>query len=225
MRTKQSAPRVAVIVGMGPGVSLAVARRFGREGHTLACLARNPQRLRVEVEQLRSAGFSAHAYVTDAADSASLATALTTVARDLGPPRVLIYNAVAARHKPLAELLPDELEADLRVNVVGALAAAQAVVPAMKVAGQGTLLFTGGGFALEPVPTLATLGVGKAALRNLVFSLHAELWPMDIRAATVTICGEVHPGTPFDPERIAEAFWTLDACPADHFEREMLFRG
>ena len=72
---------------------------------------------------------------------------------------------------------------------------------------------------------MASLGVGKAAIRNLAFSLHADLKDSGIHAATVTICGTVAPGTAFDPDRIAEAYWQLHTQAAGAFERELQFRG
>ncbi len=217
--------KVVAVVGMGPGVSAAVARRFGREGYEVAAFARRRESLEEQVGALRAAGNIARAYVADVADALGLASALAAAAAELGPPEVLVFNAAAARFKPLAALTADELVADLRVSVGGALAAAQAVLPAMRERGSGSLLFTGGGFALEPMPALASLGAGKAALRNLAFSLYAELTPGGIHAATVTIGGSVAPGTAFDADRIAESFWALHAQPAGAFEREIVCRG
>jgi NAD(P)-dependent dehydrogenase (short-subunit alcohol dehydrogenase family) len=162
--------------------------------------------------------------VADAADPAALAAALRRIAAAHGTPDVLVYNAAGVRFKPLAELGAAELTADLTVSVGGALAAAQAVLPGMKARGSGTLLFTGGGFAFEPMPSMASLGAGKAALRNLAFSLFAELKDSGIHAATVTICGMVKPGTAFDPDRIAESYWLLHAQPRGGWEREVLIK-
>lgn len=217
--------KVLALVGMGPGVSAAVARRFGREGYTIAALARRADALRSEVARLASAGTTAHAYVADAADAAGLEAALGRIAAELGAPEVLVYNAYAAREQPLAQLDAETLVAEFRVNVVGALVAAQAVLPAMRKAGSGTILVTGGGFALEPIAPLASLGVGKAGLRNLTASLHGELKDAGIHVATVTICGYVKPATPFDPDRIAEVYWRLHCQGAGQFEREVVFRG
>jgi NADP-dependent 3-hydroxy acid dehydrogenase YdfG len=210
---------------MGPGVSAAVARRFGREGFTVAALARRADTLQKEVDALGAAGVTANAYAADAADPAALTAALERAATAHGGIDVLVYNAAAARYKPLDQLGAEELAADLRVSVVGALAAAQAVLPSMRTRGSGTLLVPGGGVAFEPAPALASLGAGKAALRNLAFSLNAALGEQGIHAATVTIGGIVKPGTPFDPDRIAEAYWTLHAQPRTGWEREIVFRG
>lgn len=86
------------------------------------------------------------------------------------------------------------------------------------------MLFTGGGLALNPWPQAAALAVGKAGLRNLVYSLAAEMEPLGIHAATVTIVGMVQPGTEFDPERIADVFWQLHAEPRGKWQREIIFR-
>ena len=116
------------IVGMGPGVSAAVARRFGRERFEVAAIARRADALKAQTDALADA----HGYVADAADPSSLAAALARVAADHGVPSVLVYNAAAMRYKPLAQLSADELNADLRISIGGALAAAQAVLPAMR---------------------------------------------------------------------------------------------
>lgn len=216
---------VIAIVGMGPGVSAAVARRFGREGFQVAALARRADMLQAQVDALAGAGVAARGYAADAADGASLAAALAQAEAELGAIDVLVYNAAGVRYKPLAALTADELAADLRVSVCGALTATQAVLPGMRARGRGTLLFTGGGFAFEPMAAMASLGAGKAALRNLAFSLFADLKDSGLHAATVTICGLVKPGTPFDPDRIADSYWSLHAQPAGAFEREALFKG
>jgi NAD(P)-dependent dehydrogenase (short-subunit alcohol dehydrogenase family) len=216
---------VIVIVGMGPGVSAAVARRFGREGFKVAAIARRADALKEQTDALAVAGVTAQGYTADASDPASLHDALTRVAAEHGAPSVLVYNAAGVRYKPMAQLSADELNADLRISIGGALAAAQAVLPAMREQAAGTILLTGGGFAFEPMAAMASLGVGKAGIRNLAFSLFADLKDAGIHAATVTIGGVVKPGTAFDPDKIAEAYWALHVQPKGSFERELVFKG
>lgn len=217
--------KLLTLVGMGPGVSAAVARRFGREGFKVAAMARRADALKQQTDALATAGIIAQGYAADASDPASLAAAFARITAEHGSTGVLVYNAAGVRYKPLAQLSPEELNADLRISIGGALAAAQAVLPAMREQANGTLLFTGGGFAFEPMAAMASLGVGKAGIRNLAFSLFADLKDSGIHAATVTIGGLVKPGTPFDPDKIAEAYWTLHAQPKGSFEREIVFNG
>jgi short-subunit dehydrogenase len=215
---------VCAIVGAGPGIGMALARRFGRGGCMLALVGRDEGALQGRAGELQADGLSAFAFPADAADPEALRGALSAAKMALGPPSVLIYNAVAVTRAMPSDLAPARLIDDLKVDVGGALAAVQAVLPAMREAGRGTILVTGGGFAFEPMPALASIGVGKAALRNLAFSLAGELAGENIHVATVTICGMVAPGTDFDPARIADAFWELHDQPREAWERERLIR-
>lgn len=217
--------KVLAVIGMGPGVSAAVARRFANEGFSVAAIARNADKLQAQVDPLVQAGARAEAISADAADPLALRAALAIAAARLGEIDVLVYNPVGVHYKPLSDLTAEELNDDLRLSVGGALAAAQAVLPAMKTRGRGTLLFTGGGYAFEPTPMLASVGAGKAALRNLAFSFYADLKDSGIHAATVTIGGMVKAGTQFDPDAIAECYWQLHMQPKCSFEREIVFKG
>jgi short-subunit dehydrogenase len=203
---------------------MAVARRFGREGFRLALLARRAESLDALVAELAQEGIAAQGFTADAADAESLRQALAQVSAQLAPPDVLVYNAAVLR-----EGVPSALDAallldDMRVNVVGALVAAQAVLPQMRARQRGTILFTGGGLALEPMPPYAALAAGKAALRNLCYSLGAEVEPDGVHVATVTIAGFVQPGTHFDPAQIAEVYWTLHTQEPGQWEREIVYQ-
>lgn len=111
---------------------------------------------------------------------------------------------------------------DLRTSVVGALAAAREVLPAMRESGRGTILFTGGGAALRPSTSYASLSVTKAAPRNLALSLAAELRGTGLRVGTVTVAGSIGRNGRFAPERIADAFWGLHMDSA--WEPEHVYR-
>ncbi|EYF02907.1 putative Short-chain dehydrogenase/reductase family protein [Chondromyces apiculatus DSM 436] len=212
------------MVGMGPGIGLAVAKRFGREGFRVAALARSSANLEGCRKELAAQGMETHAFVTDAGDPASLAATFAEVRAALGDPSVLVYNAAVLHMATASALDPAQLANDFQVNVTGALASAQQVLPAMRAAQRGTLLFTGGGLALDPFPQFASLAIGKAGIRSLAFSLAKELEADGIHAATVTVCGMVKPGTRYDPDLIAEEYWKLHTQPAGSWEREMVFR-
>ena len=145
----------------------------------------------------------------DLADPEQLAAALAAILAWGGAPEVLVYNASAGTPGPGAELAPADLARDLQVNVASPLAAARWALPAMRAAGRGTLLFTGGGLALQPKPGMASACLGKAALRSLALSLGLELAPEGIHAGTVTVRGFVQPGTALDAPAVAEAFWAF----------------
>jgi len=212
------------IVGAGPGVGLAVARRFAREGFRVALVARRPDALAEYTAELARAGYEAHGFAADAGDEASLRKAFADIKEKLGGSRVLVYNAAVLKMAPPSQVRVEDFVHEFRINVAGALVSAQAVLDDMKAAGAGTILLTGGGFALSPMAQFASLAVGKASIRNLAGSLAGEFEPLGIHVATVTICGIVKAGTHFDPDQIAEAYWTLHAQEAGKWEREIIYR-
>jgi hypothetical protein len=109
--------------------------------------------------------------------------------------------------------------------VIGGVLTAQLAVPAMRAAGRGTLLFTGGGFADALPPTLATLSLGKVALRAAATMLARQLRDDDIHAGSLTILGQIAAGTPFDPDSIADAYWAICNEQPGAWREEYRFAG
>jgi short-subunit dehydrogenase len=85
-------------------------------------------------------------------------------------------------------------------------------------------LFTGSGFASEPVANYASLSIGKAALRSLANTLAQELGADDIHVATVTVQGFVQSNTRFDPHRIAQAYVKLHKQGKGSFDNETIYK-
>jgi short-subunit dehydrogenase len=216
---------VCVVVGAGPGIGMAVARRFARGGYRPVLVARRADKLVPLVAALDQEGFDPVSIGADAAEPGAVQFAFGEIREKVGPVEVLVYNAAAVTQSTPSFLSPDQLVQDFKVSVAGALACAQQVVPQMRERGRGTILLTGGGFALRPMAALASLGVGKAGIRNLAHSLAEELAPAGIHVATVTVMGFVKPGTPFDPEKIAEVYWQLHQQPKEAWETEIQFTG
>lgn len=203
---------------------MGVARVFGKEGYSLALLARNPSKLEDNAKSLKALGYSVYSFAADAGDELSLVQALTKVQSELGDPEVLIYNAATFTFGKPSTLNFDALTSDFRVNVAGALVAVQQVLPAMKANRKGTILLTGGGLALNPFADVSSLAIGKAGIRSLAFSLAQELASSEIHVGTVTICGTVEPGTHFDPDAIAQSYLTLHKQPLTEFETEIIYK-
>jgi short-subunit dehydrogenase len=200
---------LAVILGAGPGIGLAAARRFGQEGFNVALVSRPSDPREAFQAALEADGTRALALGTDLSARDRLEETLAVIQAWGGRPEVLVYNASAGTPGAAADLGEDALMKDLQVNVAAPLAAVQWALPGMREAGRGTLLFTGGGLALHPKPGMASACLGKAALRSLALSLGEELAPEGIHAATVTVRGFVQAGTALDARRVAQAFWEL----------------
>jgi len=210
---------ILAIVGMGEGNGMAIARRFGKEGFAIAMMARNEAKLQGYQSTLAAAGIESHSFLADAGDREAIVAAFAAIREGLGDPTVLVYNAAVPRMQNVLETTYEMLVSDFQANVAGALAATQAVLPAMQAQQQGVILFTGGGFALSPHPDFASLAIGKAGIRSLALTLGAALKDQGIRVGTLTICGTVDATDPkYSPDCIAEEYWKFYATPTDAIE-------
>jgi short-subunit dehydrogenase len=145
----------------------------------------------------------------DVSDPEDLGARLGAIYRGNGAPGLIVYNAVMGAPDHLLSSSVAHLHTAYAVDVIGAIVVAQVAAPAMRAAGFGTILVTGGGFADHPIPGLATVSLGKAALRSAATMLGADLMQDGIRVATLTIAGQIVADTAFAPERIAERYWDV----------------
>jgi NAD(P)-dependent dehydrogenase (short-subunit alcohol dehydrogenase family) len=203
----------ALIIGVGPGLGVALAQRFAGGGMAVAVVARNPPAIELPGKHL--------ALAADAGDPASIATACDRVKAELGAPDVLVYNAGAFAMGSVVDIDPAEFERSWRINCAGALYAARRVLPDMLARGRGTVLLTGATASLRGGANFATLAVGKFGLRALAQSMARELGPRGIHVAHVVIDGQIDtprmrqlmpgrdPATMLAPAAIAETYWQL----------------
>jgi NADP-dependent 3-hydroxy acid dehydrogenase YdfG len=200
-----------LIIGAGPGISAATARRFGRAGYAVGLVARREEALAELAEALRGDGVLAAWAAAEAGDPASLTEAVGRLIAELGPADVVLYNVSVGREVTVPELGPEVLLGDLAAGAVGLQTAVRAVLPGMRERGGGTVLVTGGGSADKPIRSMATLGVQKAALRALAEVQAIALADDGVHVATVTVRGFVGEDRQITPHRVAELYADLVA--------------
>ena len=203
--------RHLLVVGAGPGISAATARRFAADGYAVALVARREAALTELASELRAEGVRTEWATAEAGDPASLTAAVESLTAALGPVDVLLYNVSVGRQAAVPELDPEDLLGDLAAGAVGLQTAVRAVLPGMRERGSGTVLVTGGGSADRPIPSMATLGVQKAALRALAEVQARALAPEGIHVATVTVRGLVGEDQQIHPDRVAALYAELVA--------------
>jgi NAD(P)-dependent dehydrogenase (short-subunit alcohol dehydrogenase family) len=186
-------------------------------------VARHPESLVETSAQVIGIGARVLTRQASATDESELRTALDTSLTEFGPPDLLVYNAALLRRDAPGELSSAQLLDAYAVNVVGAMTAATHLAPAMTARRTGSILFTSG--RPEPAAAFTSLSLGKAAQRALADVLAQQLGPDGIHVATVTIHGPIDPGTRYDPDRIAEAYWLLHRQPRDEWELDHHFTG
>jgi NAD(P)-dependent dehydrogenase (short-subunit alcohol dehydrogenase family) len=130
---------ICAVVGVGPGNGAAFARRFAADGYAVALLARSDELSRALAAELPNAA----AFVCDVADAGSVETAFAAIRSSLGDPEVVIYNAGSGVFGTFDDATAADFETAWRVNTLGAFLVGKQVVPAMKQAGRGSIVFVG----------------------------------------------------------------------------------
>lgn len=202
------------LVGAGPGLGLATARRFGSASHSVALLSRSAEHLENLTAELDRDGIRARGFTTDVLDPASLTTALQTAGETLGPIEILQYSPVprADFMKPVLDTRADDLDAPLGFSVKGPVTCVNAVLPGMRALGRGTLLFVNGGSAVRPHPERAGTSIAFAAESAYARMLHEALAEENIHAAQLIIPGAIRPDAEHSsPEVLADRLYAIHA--------------
>jgi short-subunit dehydrogenase len=188
---------------------MAVARRFAEGGYRVTLVARGLDGLGELADSLADSGTQIDTIAADASNPEGLGTRMAELYREQGAPGLVVYNAVMGAPDQLLSSSVEHLQTAYAVDVISAIVVAQVAAPVMRAAGSGTIIVTGGGFADHPIPALATVSLGKAALRSAATMLGADLEPDGIRVATLTIAGQIVAGSAFDPDKIAKRYWEV----------------
>ncbi len=206
---------IAVIVGVGDGLSASLARALAPD-YALVLAARTGAKLAP-----LAAETGARTVTMDAADPAAMAALFEGLG---AAPRVAVYNPSARVRGPLVELDPETVRKAVEVTAFGAFLmgrqAARAMLSApMSDGRRGTILFTGASAGLKGFAQSAPFAMGKFAQRGLAQSMARELHPQGIHVAWVNIDGAIrnpgrtepadNPGSMLDPDAIARAYCQL----------------
>lgn len=190
----QKKPVIAV-VGAGPGIGEAVARRFVREGFIVALLARTEDKLSSMARGIESdfGSGTARYYITDLRVEEEVISSFTSIRSELGPVNVLVYNAGARRvnGRSILDTTTEEFEGFTKINLFGAFWSAKCVLPDMLAAEKGTIIFTGATGSLRGMPGLSSFSPGKFGLRSLAQVLTREYQNKGIHTAHLIIDGPV----------------------------------
>jgi NAD(P)-dependent dehydrogenase (short-subunit alcohol dehydrogenase family) len=185
--TSETKKRVCAVVGVGPGNGAAFARRFTNEGYAVALLARGTELTSVLARELPGA----RAYACDVSEAGSVEKAFAAVRADLGEVDTLVYNAGSGSWGTIEDATAADFEAAWRVNTLGAFLASKQVIPAMKRAGRGNIVFIGATASRRGNVKTAVFAPAKAAQRSLAESMARHLWPAGVHVSVIIVDGVV----------------------------------
>jgi NAD(P)-dependent dehydrogenase (short-subunit alcohol dehydrogenase family) len=219
---------VCVVLGIGPKNGAAFARSFAAAGYSVAMLSRKTDLSSELAKELKNA----RAYACDVSDPAAIARSFAAIRSDLGDPEALVYNAGSGVWKAVDEVTPAEFEQSFRVNALGALVAVQQVLPAMRKAGRGNIVFVGATASLRGKPKTSAFAAAKAAQRSLAQSMARQFGPEGIHVSLMIIDGMIGDANMpaelahkrLDPTHIADAALALVRQPRSAWSFEIDLR-
>ena len=221
----------ALVVGVGPGLGTALARRFAKAGMTVALARRDADKLKDLAGEI-----GGRAYGCDVADAASVAALFESVERDLGAPGLVAFNAGAYMRGGILEIAPEDFERCWRIGCMGGFLVGQAAAQRMVPAGKGTILFTGATASLRGSAGFMNLAMPKFGLRAVAQSMARELGPKGVHVAHVIIDGQIageRPGyrpeergqdSVLSPDAIAGSYYQLHIQPRSAWTQELDLR-
>ena len=221
--------RNALVVGAGVGISAAFARAVASAGLKVGLAARN-------VEKLASlaAEIGAETFAVDASDPEAVARLFTAADEQLGEPEIVLFNASARAHGPVAEIEPEAVRRAIEISAFGGYLTVREAARRMIPKGYGAILLTGASASVKGYPHSAAFAMGKFALRGLAQSTARELGPKGIHVAHFVIDGGVRsarrpdppdrPDTMLDPDAIAQTYVEILRQPKSAWSLEVELR-
>ena len=216
--------KTILVAGYGPGISAAVAEKFGAEGFQVAIVGRSAEKLAAGVKALAAKGITAVAFTADLGDPAAIRGIVEKIHVALGPISVIEWTAFAPANLggDLLTASPEEIRSLFDVSIVGLVAIVQAARADLK-SEKGALLVTNGGAGfIDPAVDanmvqygLMGLGLSNAAKHKLVGLLAKKLEPDGIYVGEIMVAGSIK-GSSFDRgqatiegKTVAEKYWEL----------------
>ena len=218
--------KTIMVCGYGPGISKAVAEKFGAEGFSVALVGRSADKLAAGVKALEAKGVKAAAVTADFGDPTAARDAVKKTRAALGPVTVLQWSAYDGGAGDLTTADATAIRRTLDVGITGFLATVQEALPDLrkrKDAADAAILVTNGGLGYVDAKVDAVgvqwnamgLSVVNAAKHKLVGLLSQKLAPDKIFVGQVMVLGSVK-GSAFDNGQatvdaatVAGKFWDL----------------
>ena len=217
--------RIALVTGASSGFGRMIATDLAAAGLTSYASMRgtkdrNAQAIEEIAGEARSRAIDLRTIELDVQDEASIASAVDAIVADHGRIDVLVHNAGHMVYGALEAFTPDQLADLYDINVLGTQRVNRAVLPHMRKAGSGLLVWISSSSVVGGIPPL--LGpyfAAKAAMDQIAVSYARELVPLGIETAIVVPGAYTkgtnhfaHAGHPADEGRVADyaAAWPKD---------------
>ena len=191
--------KVAIVTGASRGIGKGIALTLAAEGCRIATCARGEEALQAAAAEIRARGVDVLALPLDLTDAEAAQRLVEATMQRFGRIDVLVNNVGGNRRKPFAETTDDDWDTILELNLKAHLRCSRAVIPPMKAAGGGAILFVSSIFGREAGgPGLSIYNTTKSALISVAKIMALELAPDGIRVNSLAPGSIRFPGGSWD---------------------------
>jgi NADP-dependent 3-hydroxy acid dehydrogenase YdfG len=194
---------VILITGASSGIGEATARVFAREGWRVVLAARRFERLQALADEIRAMESEALPIAVDIARLEEIQNMVDMTLSRYGQIDVLFNNAGFGRLKWLEDLNPlEDIESQLRVNLLGVIWTTRAVLPHMMERHRGHIINMSSVAGWVALPTYSVYAASKFAVRGFTEALRREVSAYGIRVSGIYPGGVatefgLHTGAPY----------------------------
>ncbi|HEY1767855.1 MAG TPA: SDR family oxidoreductase [Terracidiphilus sp.] len=178
--------RAVVITGGATGIGESLVTHFARQASRVAFLDIQSEPARTLADRLAAEGCPPPLYYhCDLTDVSALAASIDRIRVTLGGIDVLVNNAANDQRHTVEEVTPDSWDHSMAINLRPHFFTIQAVLPAMRAAGRGSIINLSSISWIIPTTGLPVYVAAKAAIVGLTRTLAHELGPAGIRVNAV----------------------------------------
>jgi len=178
--------RAAIVVGVGPGIGREAALALAREGADVVLGARTEERLKEVAAEIEALGRKAVCVPTNIAKEDQCVALADACVQAFGRIDALVQNAF--KQPPMRSIEEEsalEWERSFKINVIGSISMAKAVLPAMKEQRSGSVVFVSSLSARNSDATLGAYAAAKAAMLSVARTMAREWGSYGVRVNSV----------------------------------------
>lgn len=178
--------KVALVTGSGGGIGRGIALHFAREGARVGVLDRTAELCAETVAMIAAAGGAAIPLVADVSSAADVDRAVMALVEHFGPPTVLVHNAAVMPAGTIDKISEADWDRAFAVNCKGAYLTSRAIIPYMRQAGRGAIIFMASVTGMLGLPGIAAYSATKGALISLARAMSTDHAREGIRVNAVS---------------------------------------
>lgn len=184
--------KVAIVTGASRGIGAALARALGAAGCSVAVTAKTvtatpglPGTIYSVADEVEALGAKALPVQCDVRDTDQIEDMVSTVAKELGAPAILINNASALWWKPIEQTPLDRYNLIMELNARGTFATTKACLPYMREAGFGHVVTQSPPIELDRLAGMTAYSMSKFGMTLVALGTAAEYRGMGVAGNSI----------------------------------------